>query len=272
MQPDVTARAIRERDGSMLDLAGVTVIRGGRNVLTDLTMRVDVSERVAIIGPNGSGKSTLLKTIARECYPAPQAGTRCRVMGRERWNVFELRTLLGIVSSDLEASFEPSTTLRDVVLSGFHGSLSIGYMHAVSDQMSAQADRALERLGIAHLANRGIATVSSGEARRAVIARALVHDPRALIFDEPSTALDVAAQRSVRDAMRHLVSAGTGIVLVTHHLDDVLPEIDRIILLRRGTVFADGRKDGVLRDALLSELFETPIHVERNGQWYRIAP
>ena len=192
-------------------------------------------------------------------------------MGRDRWNIFELRTLLGIVSPDLESAFEPATTLRDVVLSGFHSSTSIGYMHAVTETMRSCSDSALARLGIAHLGDRAIATTSSGETRRAVIGRALAHDPAALIFDEPTAALDIVAHRSVLGAMRDLARAGTGIVLVTHQLDDVIPEIDRMILLRGGRVFADGTKDAMLRDHVLSELFAAPVRVERNADWYRIA-
>ena len=192
-------------------------------------------------------------------------------MGRDRWNIFELRTLLGIVSPDLESAFEPATTLRDVVLSGFHSSTSIGYMHPVTDAMRVRADAALARLGIAHLADRASARTSSGEMRRAVIARALVHDPSALVFDEPTTALDFVAQRSVLGAMRDLAVSGTGIVLVTHQLDDVIPEIDRVILLRGGSVFADGPKDALLGDDAFSKLFGAPVRVERHAGWYRIA-
>ena len=256
----------------MLVLENVTVLRGGRAVLADLSLRIGAHERVAIVGPNGSGKSTLLRTITRECYPVASPNVTARVMGRARWNVFELRTLLGIVSPDLEAAFEPATTLQDVVLSGFHSSTSIGYMHDVTDAMRACSERVLDVLGIAELAQRPIAATSSGETRRALIGRALVHDPAALVFDEPSTALDVAGQRSVRAAMRGLATRGTGIVLVTHQLDDVIPEIERVVLLKDGTVFADDRKDALLRDRVLSQLFAVDVRVERHGGWYRIAP
>ena len=175
---------------ALLDLRHVTVFRGqadaaeqeaARPALEDISLRIEAGEHVSILGPNGCGKSTLIKTITRECYPLAHEGSSISILGRERWNIFELRSLLGIVSPDLLGACSTEATGRDVVLSGFFSSTRIFPHHHPDPRQLALAERALERMGVLHLANRAVAHMSSGEAKRTLIARALVHDPRALL-------------------------------------------------------------------------------------------
>jgi iron complex transport system ATP-binding protein len=250
----------------LLDLSHVTVIRGERVALDDLTLRIAAQEHVCILGPNGSGKSTLIKTITRECYPVARPGSSISILDRERWNIFELRSLLGIVSPDLLASCTTDATGRDVVLSGFFSSMRIFPHHHPEPELLQRADTALARLGIAHLANRAVAQMSSGEAKRTLIARALVHDPRALLFDEPGNTLDIAAQLQLRDTMRKLAQFGLGILLVTHHVSEIIPEIERVVMLKEGRILADGPKEQTLTAENLSALFGVPLRLkERDG-------
>src|SRR2546427_2148782 len=150
----------------LLALRHVTVLREDHPALQDITLRVDAGEHLCILGPNGCGKSTLIKTITRECYPVAREGSSISILGREKWNVFELRSLLGIVSPDLLASCTTDATGRDVVLSGFFSSTRIFPHHHPDPEHLARAEAALERLGIAHLAGRPVAHMSSGEAKR----------------------------------------------------------------------------------------------------------
>src|SRR6185369_8462791 len=131
----------------------------------------------------------------------------------------------------------------------------------VTEEMHKKAERALEMLEIAHLADRCTDEMSSGEARRVLLARALVHEPRALILDEPSTALDLFAQHELRRIFRKLAQSGIGIVMVTHHLSDLIPEIDRVVLMDRGRIAADGSKKEVLVASKLSALFHQPLEL-----------
>jgi iron complex transport system ATP-binding protein len=253
----------------LLELEAVTVVRDGTAVLNDFSLVVRHPDLVAIVGPNGAGKSTLLKLLSRECYPVPSAGSVCRILGRDRWNVFELRGSLGIVSNDLAASLDGSARARDVVLSGFFSSTSIETFHDVTVEMERAARDSMVRLGIEHLADRHLYSLSSGEARRAAIARALVNGPQALVFDEPSTSLDLAARREVRDAMRALARDGTSIVLVTHQLEEIIPEIDRVVFLERGRVGADGRKADLLTRERLGALFGVDLELDvRDGYYF----
>ncbi len=254
---------------ALLEFRNVTILRGGRAALRDLNLRVGAGEHLAILGPNGSGKSTLLKAITRECYPVVREGSWLRIMGRERWNVFELRKHLGIVSNDLAAACALDVPVQDVVLSGFFSSLGLGPHHEVTGEMRRAAHDALAVLDAAHLTNREMTRLSSGEARRVLIARALVHAPQTLVFDEPSTSLDLAAHRELRATLQNLARAGIGVVLVTHDLSDVIPEIERVVFLREGRIVADGPRGELLNPRKLEGLFGVPVEVAaRDGLLY----
>jgi iron complex transport system ATP-binding protein len=254
----------------LLELNGVTVMRGERAALENVSLRIEAGEHVCILGPNGCGKSTLIKTITRECYPLARKGSSMEILGRERWNIFELRSLLGIVSPDLLASCTTDATGLDVVLSGFFSSTRIFPHHEPHPEHMERAKMALARLGIAHLAGRAVAQMSSGEAKRTLIARALAHEPQTLLFDEPSNALDIAAQMQLRDTLRELAAAGLGILLVTHHVSEIIPEIERVVLLRGGHILADGPKAAVLTAEKLSELFGAPIRLMRQDGFFHL--
>ncbi len=258
----------------LLELRNVRVMRAeGRLGLDGVTLRIGVGEHVCILGPNGCGKSTLIKTLTRECYPLVEEGASMSILGRDRWDVSELRSLLGIVSPDFLASCAldaSGATGRDVVLSGFFSSTRIFPHHRVEPDLVARADAALARIGIAHLADRSLLEMSSGEAKRTLIARALVHEPGTLLFDEPSNALDIGAQLALRGTLRDLALSGTGILLVTHHVSEIIPEIERVVLLGAGRVVADGPKDEVLTEARLSAVFGVPLRLLRHDGGYHL--
>jgi iron complex transport system ATP-binding protein len=254
----------------LLELQRICVMRGRKIALDDFSLRIRADEHVAILGPNGCGKSTLIKTITRECYPVVQEGSSMAILGQERWDVFELRALLGIVSNDLMLSCTGEAVGRDVVLSGFFSSVRIFPNHTVDALQRERADAVLAQLGVSHLAERPVEEMSSGEARRVLIARALVHNPRTLLFDEPCNSLDLAAQQSLRQNMSALANWGIGIVLVTHELADIVPEIQRVVLMSRGRVAADGPKDEILRDDRLREVFGVPVEIARRDGYYHM--
>ena len=255
----------------LIELRHVTVQRGeapARPALDDVSLRIEAGEHVCILGPNGCGKSTLIKTITRECYPLAREGSFLSILGKELWNIFELRSLLGLVSPDLLATCTTDATGGDVVLSSFFSSTRIFPHHHPESEQLARANAAMERLGIMHLADRPLGQMSSGEAKRTLIARALVHNPKALLFDEPSNALDISAQVQLRDTMRELAQSGLGILLVTHHVSEIIPEIERVILLRQGKILADGPKEDVLTAERLSELFGVEIRLGKHDGFY----
>jgi iron complex transport system ATP-binding protein len=192
------------------------------------------------------------------------------ILGQETWDVFKLRSALGIVSNDLMLSCTGEASGRDVVLSGFFSSTAIYPNHRVDPKQARLADAALAQLQISHLAERPVYEMSSGEARRVLIARALVHKPRALLFDEPCNSLDLAAQQNLRQTMSALAQSGTAIILVTHELPDIVQEIQRVVLMSQGRVVADGRKEEILQVERLKKLFGVNVEMARRDGHYHL--
>lgn len=249
----------------LIELCNASVMRGDQVVLKQVSLRIDVGEHVAILGPNGCGKSTLVKTLTRELYPLNRPGSSVRLFGREKWNVFELWALLGIVSNHFPSPSR-SLTGRDLVISSFFSSVGVWPNQHVTPEMEEKADAALAQIEATHLASRDFDELSSGEARRILIARALVHSPKALLLDEPTNSLDLSAQHELRESMRRLAQSGIAILLVTHHLSDIIPEIDRIVMMKSGQIVADGPRAKLLAKEPLERLFGIEIDVaERQG-------
>ena len=261
----------------LLELAGAVVVLGGTRVLDGLSLTIRRGEHTAILGPNGAGKSTLIKLLTLELYPlANESGVPAiRVFGRDRWDVFTLRSQLGIVSADLHDRFVRGNangvvTGLDAVMSGFFATQGTFAHQRVTDSMRRAAIDALDRLDAGRLAGATLDTMSTGEARRVLIARALVHHPTALLLDEPTRGLDLVARHQFMERIRGLAQEGITLLLVTHHVDEIVPEIDRVILLRRGRVARDGDKAEVLTGTHLGQAFDAPLQVEKAGDYYHV--
>ena len=258
----------------LIDFSGVTILRGEKKVLRNLALQIRQGEHVAILGANGSGKSTLIKAITRELYPLDRgAKRRFQLLGEDNWDLNDLRKRLGIVTLDLLQSLSHEVVLRQVtarelILSGHFNSVGLWPHHRVSPNQERRAKRILRFLEIAHLAQRPVSTLSSGEQRRVLIGRALAHEPDTLILDEPTSSLDPGAVREFRQLLRKLARAGRSLLLVTHHIADVIPEIERIILMSQGRIVADGPKEKILTSARLSALFGEKLRVvQRDGNY-----
>ncbi len=254
----------------LVEFRNATVFRGDRAALDRISLSIAQGEHVAILGPNGSGKSTLIKTVTRECYPISSPDSTVRILGEELWNIFDLRVLLGIVTTDLLKSCNWELLGEELVLSGFFSSLGIWPNHHVTPLMKAKTWEVLDLLGIGHLGGRSVHEMSSGEVQRMLVARALVHDPKGLVLDEPTNSLDVRARGEFNAALAKLANTGTSIIMVTHNLGDILPAIGRVVLLRRGQVFRDGPKEELLTAPLLSAVFEAPVEVTRKDGYYHL--
>jgi len=255
----------------IVEFRHVTVDHGSFRALHDINFAIHAGEHTAIVGPNGSGKSTLLKVLMRECYPRLlEPAPAVRILGKEAWRLFDLRAVLGIVTNELAEKCEKPYSVRETVLSGFFGSIGVWPNHEVTAAMEEKTREVMELMEIDALAERTMTTMSSGEQRRAVIARALVHDPRALVLDEPTNSLDIHATRELRGTLRRLAEAGITIILVTHHLPDIIPEIERVVALKRGRILADGSKRQILTAETLSAIFDTPVDVMETAGYFHM--
>ena len=253
----------------VLQLTNASVRKDETLVLHNLNLTINEGEHTAILGPNGAGKSILVKLLTHEERPLPlDNGTPpVRVFGDDNWNVWELRSQLGIVSTDLHQRFvsgnsEGRITGEMAVLSGFVASQGILRYSTITEEMRRRAREALERMGVPHLAKRWLNEMSSGEARRVLIARALVMKPRALVLDEPTSNLDVVARHSFLERIRQIARDGTTIIMITHHVEEVIPEIERVIFIKKGSIAGNGPKDQMMSGSQLGELFDGRVEVE----------
>jgi len=255
-----------------IEIERVTVYRGDTCVFHDLSLVIDEGTHAAILGPNGAGKSTFLKLLAGEVHPFPRNETHIRLFGEEQWNVWDVRKRLGLVSHDLQHQYMEQVTGLKVVLSGYYASIGTYEQQDYTYAQIAQAHAVMEELGIGLLTDRRFADMSTGEQRRCLLARALVHDPVVLVLDEPTSGLDLTATFHYLDVVRANMKKGKTVLLVTHHLHEIPPEVERVILLKSGGVFEDGEKSRVLTEANLTRLFDRSIALVHAHGWYQALP
>jgi iron complex transport system ATP-binding protein len=260
----------------VLELHNLSSMRGGARVLHDLSLRILPGQHTAILGPNGSGKSSLMRLLMLEDRPLPSDGTPpLRLFGRANWDLMELRTRLGVVTGDLDASFGINTSRGrvrglDVALSGLFGSQGVFSHYDVTDEMRASASEALTRVKASHLTTKLLNEMSAGERRRVLIARALVTRPEALLLDEPTNGLDMVSRQRFMESIRELARHGTTTILVTHHVEEVVPEIDRVVLLRAGRIAFDGSAAEALTASRLEFVFGAPVEVTSDAGYFHV--
>ena len=256
----------------LIEIERATVYRGDACVFTNFSLSLQEGEHVAILGPNGAGKSTFLKLLAGEVHPVPNDETHIRLFGEERWNVWDVRKRLGMVSHDLQHQYMENVSGLKVVLSGYYASIGIyGHQHFSFAQI-ANAHVVMNEIGIGFLTDRKFAEMSTGEQRRCLLARALVHEPTALVLDEPTSGLDLTATFHYLDMVRAHMQKGKTLLLVTHHIHEIPLEVERVVLLKQGKILQDGEKRSVLTEANLSALFDCSVSLVQANGWYQALP
>ncbi|MBL8074242.1 MAG: ATP-binding cassette domain-containing protein [Nitrospira sp.] len=256
----------------IVEIQHATVYRGDTCVFGDFSFALYEGEHVAILGPNGAGKSTLLKLLSGDVHAMPKDETRWALFGEERWNVWDVRRQIGIVSHDLQRDYLICAEGLNVILSGFYASNDTYVYQEFSKSQMTRAYEVMQELGVMDLAGRRFGHMSTGEQRRFLLGRALVHDPPVLVFDEPTSGLDPKACFQYLDLLRRQISKGKTLLLVTHHLHEIPPEIDRVIFLKEGRILADGPKSTRLTSDQVSRLFDSRISLVHANGWYQALP
>jgi iron complex transport system ATP-binding protein len=258
----------------ILDIQDVSVVRGNNTLLNRISLAISQGQHSAILGPNGSGKSTLLKLLMRNLYPSCIEGQTgvVRIFGQSEWNVWDLRTQLGFVSGEIDQHFHAGRsgklTAKEAVLTGFFSSELETDPEKITESMLQSANAAIELMGITPIANRTLGTMSTGERRRTLLARAIAHRPKALVLDEPTAGLDLRAQRQLLEYLEKIALNDTTLILVTHQLSEVLPCIEHSILLHRGTIAFDGKTEAAFKPERLSALYDCPLQVSKTPRGY----
>ena len=254
-----------------LELSNVSVVRDGVRILDRINLTIGQDENVAIIGLNGSGKTTLLKLLRGDVYPYDDDEPySMRIFGERHWNIFDLRTKMVVVSMDLQDRFGGMTTVRGVIGSGFFGSLDVFRGMTVTEEMEDLIRYRAAEMGIDGLLQRRIEGLSLGQMRRALIARALVTNPRMLILDEPMTGLDIVMKSKFRRMFDILIDSGVRIIMITHDLSDIPLSVDRVVMIKDGKIYDDGRKEDLLSDDKVSGLYGADVKVESTKGIYRM--
>lgn len=259
-----------EQPTPLFQIHDASVVRGGKTILHVSDFSLAEGEHVALLGPNGAGKSTFIQLLTREVFPLWREEPPVRFRGQARPQLADIKRTLGIVSSTMHDQVRVHLPVIDVVVGGLFGTLGVPLRGEVGERDRALAADALDRLGIAELADRDVMTLSTGQVRRVLVARELVRDPQVLIFDEPCTGLDPEGMYHVRRTMGTLAAEGRSVVLVTHYPEDIIPAIGRVLLIKDAEVFADGAKADLLTSEVMSELFDVPLVVGESDGWYSL--
>jgi iron complex transport system ATP-binding protein len=257
---------------NILDITHADIYRGSKKVFGNFSLSIPVGQNTAIIGPNGAGKTTLLRTISRDIYPHLGDKGSMQIFGQSTWSVWDLRKRLGIVSLDLQQNFNPRTSGEGIVRSGFYASLANFAHQSFTEDQFAIANQRMEELGVAELGDKNYLKMSLGEQRRILLARALVTDPEALILDEPTTGLDLPSKFQYMRTVDRLIRDNKTVIIVTHHIDEIIPSVKHVVLLKSGSILAAGSKPDVLTSENLTDLFDVPIRVVEEDGWYRALP
>ena len=257
---------------NIIDLQNITVFQGRNKILDKFSLTIDESQSTVILGPNGCGKTTLLKLLNRELYIVEDKSSSLKIFEKERWNVDELRSNLGVVSQHLQYGYSNSAIGLYVVLSGFYSSDGIWKHQKFDEAKLARAKEVMELLSIAELQDREFSAMSTGEQRKFLLARSLVNDPAVLVFDEPTSGLDMSTCFQYLEIIRELIGMGKKVILVTHHIHEIPPEVTRVILMKEGRVVEDGDKDQILTNTNLTNLFDWPIKVIQENGYYQAIP
>ena len=251
-----------KNEAPLIQLTDAIVRRDGKNILEVDSFVLHSGENIALLGPNGAGKSTFIRLITREDFPLYRDNPPVLFRGSDRTTLQETKKVLGVVSSTMQDQITVHLPAKDIVAGGLFGTLGVPQMYRVTPESQQRVMEILEMLGVADLAERDIKTLSTGQARRILLARALIHDPEVLVFDEPTTGLDPEGMYYVRKS----------IILVTHYPEDIIPEIERVVMIKEGKLFDDGKKEELLTSARMSELFSVPLRIiEQDGYFSLVS-
>lgn len=255
----------------IIDFENIHVVYDEEIILKEITLKIKQKEHWAILGANGSGKSTFMKLIQSQIHPIKKFKYKKEILGEKHNSIFDLKKKIGVITNDLhnyiymQGSY---LSAYEVVLSGYYGSVGIFKYQDFTSMQHQKVLEILEFLQIKYLKDKKVKTMSTGELRKCIIARALIHNPIAFILDEPTVGLDIKAQINFIDMLKKLSNSCT-IILVTHHIEEIFEQISHVALIDDKTIFTSGLKEDILTSQNLSKVFNIDLEVNyKNNRYY----
>lgn len=252
----------------ILEVRHANVRRGGEMILSDVSFALEEGGHTALIGPNGAGKSTLVNVLAKTVHPLAREDFRHVYKGRDRWSVADLRKEIGHVTQADPLLRGATYTVFEVVVSALYSAVGLDFHLTPSGEDRERAMEEIRKVGLERLAGKPLNTLSSGERAKALMARAAVNSPSVMLLDEAASGLDFPSRADFRSSVSAYANEGKTIVMVTHELSEVIPEIKRACLMKGGRIIAMGPKEEVFTEELLSEAYGKRVFVDKRGGLY----
>jgi len=256
----------------IIDFKDVCVGYNNKTVLNNINLQIKEGEHTVILGANGSGKSTLIKLISNDIYPSKKTKYIKHVFGQEQWNIWDLKSHLGIITNNLHNDFlnqAQNITGLEVVISGYHSTLGSFIHQEFTNTQKEKSLEIIDFLEIEELKTKKVSEMSTGQLRKCIIGRALIHNPKAMLLDEPTVGLDIKAQINFMDIIQK-ISKTTTIILITHHVEEIFEEISKGVLISDGTIYKQGDKTTIITSENLSHIFKVDLNIGINTHRYYI--
>ena len=262
----------QKKSKSWADLKNINVCIDQKEVLSNINISLNHGENTLILGPNGSGKSTFLKLLNRSIHPITSNNSSFKLFNKENINIWDLRKKVGFLFKEMEQRVNIGVTLYDVIISGFSGTFNSRYSKLLSEREKIKIDNLINEWGLNNIISNEFKSLSDGQKRRALLARALVYEPDILVLDEPFCNLDIKSNFILNRNLSKLIEQSVNIVYVTHNLESILPKTNRVILIKEGKIFKDGSPHELVTSKILSYLFNISINViEQEGYWRMVS-
>jgi len=253
------------------DLKNINVYIDQEEVLSNINISLNQGENTLILGPNGSGKSTFLKLLNRSIYPITKNNSSFKLFNKENINIWDVRKKIGFLFKEMEQRVKIGVDLYDVIISGFSGTFNSRYYNLLSEREKIKINSLINEWGLSNIIHNKFQSLSDGQKRRGLLARALVYEPKILVLDEPFCNLDIKSNIILNKNLNKLIDQSVNIVYVTHNLESILPRTNRVILIKEGKILKDGSPNELLNSKILSDLFNISIKIiEQEGYWRTI--
>ena len=253
-------------------LKDLDVIIEQRKILHKISLNLNVGENILILGPNGSGKTTFLKLLNRSIYPIISKQSSLKIFNKENINIWDLRKRIGFLFKEMEDRVKNGVTTYQLIASGFNGTFGAKSPETISKKDNKQIIDLLIDLDLEIVANKFFNSLSDGQKRRALIARALVYKPKLLVLDEPFSNLDIKSNYILNRYLIKLMNESVNVIYVTHSLESIIHKTNRVILIKEGKVINDGSPEKIMTSKIISKLFNIEINVIKEGSYWRGVP